>query len=336
MPMTPFPKPTCQELLEELRSLQARFRVFVELQASLPVLYSDPGADARQRYLEESQKLGEDVKILNEKFVPPEVQRLLESVEKQYDNAKEMALEFSPEVKIPSKELVMEKIRGLGAEKLKEIAKFGQPTLLMTPSTTMAEKEMVLDKKKRYPRRWGDACFIEDADHERWDPKPESLTVSIVEGLSILPELPDEILKDGDGGLTLWDFRYKKLYQQFQARGLRMITAHEYAILMQLSLKNYENAKNNPRHKNHQNPKQEIVDPYRQGGASAPHQPENVLTNMQGVPCGCFIEERGIVRFYWASPRPDGRGHGVRFHRASPGFGDVSLLARGAVQVFSL
>ncbi|EKD93246.1 MAG: hypothetical protein ACD_28C00197G0004 [uncultured bacterium] len=218
-------------------------------------------------------------------------------------------------VPIPTLERVLQELMRLPAEVLHEVAKFGRPTLLMTPPNTMEEKIEAMNSYKPYKAEadhWGNyqnnVYFGGNPNSPVWGPQPTQLEISVTEGMPILPQLSPELLEQNYGE------QYKRFYRDLTGRGLRMITAHEFAGLEQLSLLNYERAKNNEAHPYHDAPQEEIVDFYEEGQnkvMTAFYQPEENLTNIKIVRCGHFDSD-ALQLFFDSKNSSDERGY-LRF-----------------------
>jgi len=251
----------------------------------------------------------EDLKFIAEIREWFEVQKLIRKLGRQYDDAVNIAKMLGKsgwrkEQKVPSKEEVVKQLSNLPKKKLKEIMSFDKPQLLMTPPTTMAEKEKKMNANKPYADENGQTqdnmYFGEDKNSDLWNPRPSKLIISVTDGAPSMPQLPPELVS------KKWGERYKAVYEEYKKKGVQMITAHEYAVLMQMSLMEYKKAKEDENHPNHDNPEALIADFCKENWTyTAFYQPEQNLTELEKVPCGNFSSGNRRVSFYWGAPTRD-------------------------------
>jgi len=219
--------------------------------------------------------------------VPKEHAELFETLQKSYDEMVDTLVNFGyidkvPHKKIPSKRNVMRAILNLGPEMLKNIGKFNRPTIIMTPQVDLTAMKEKLDQNKKFPNQ-GNTYFEEPPNDPLWGATPTKFSVSIVAGAPEMPQLPaDKVdLKNEE--------KHKYLTEEYNKLGMRMITAHEYAMLAQKSLRSYEQSQK----------ADEIIDQNTATYLNAEH-----LTDLQKVPYAYW--DSGYREFYfdWFSPDP--------------------------------
>ena len=169
-----------------------------------------------------------------------EAKEKLKKMFEGYDESVATAKEIDPGVQLKSITEVFDAFTELGIDKLKEIAKFGKPTLLVTPKNSFLDKKTNMNKYKPFtdptennPQR--------DAYHSAGSSSPyenvETLnqtTVSIVDGTPQMPHI-EGIAKDS----RFYD-RKRQFKEYYAKKGMRLINVHEAAVLEQHSLHEYE------------------------------------------------------------------------------------------------
>lgn len=151
-----------------------------------------------------------------------------------YNESIATAKEMDPTVRIKPIEEVMTAILTLGPAILKEIANFGQPTLLVVPKNPFAEKIDAMNSNRKYKNQ-----AKTDVDNKTNSPFQPVYTsaktiISIVDGAQHMPHITGIALD------SRYDERKRKFKEHYSSKGLRLITAYEYAILMQRSLRDYQ------------------------------------------------------------------------------------------------
>jgi len=241
---------TCEKLWNDVNDCQRRVlalqNLFHEDQKSISFV------------LQQSIELCSKIKTIEWELLG---MKCIEKLIAQYDEAREMALEFSSKQEIPLKHQVKDELLKLGQKKILEIRKFGQPTLLITPPTTFQDKLYVVNTNRKYiaPKNHQDVQLKASlvgrlATDTLWNPKPHKLLISIVDGLPDMPATQEKTSVQ-----TLSEMYIEK-DQELNIKGQRMITAHEWLVLEHGSLKRYNKARNNRKNQSHQNPEKEIVD----------------------------------------------------------------------------
>jgi len=223
-------------------------------------------------------------------FTPEQREKLMINLEKSYDEMKDTLDNYGWTDKIPDKKTVMAAIAKLKPDVLKNIGKFGKPTLLMTPAGDLAYKKAKIDGKKKYSNAQGqqsDTYFDPLPADALWGPPPAKFKVTIVDGAAEMPQLPDDIVQ------TDWEHRHRWLTEEYKKKGMKMITGHEYAMLAQKSLHSYELAKTVPG----KNPEDEIIDKNTVTTFNGEH-----LTDLQKVPYGYWLSVFREFHFDWFNP----------------------------------
>jgi hypothetical protein len=157
-----------------------------------------------------------------------------------YAEAVETAKELDPNVDIKPLSAVWQAIADLGKEKIEKIANFKKPTLLVVPKNSFSEKIAGMNAHKRYqPNQTDvvvDGVYYTAEDDCYGDEKylPNTM-ISIVDGAVRMPQI-EHLIWDAS-----WLTRRGLFEITFRQMGLRLINAHEYALLQQLSLRDYQN-----------------------------------------------------------------------------------------------
>ncbi|MCX6733289.1 MAG: hypothetical protein NTX63_00580 [Candidatus Peregrinibacteria bacterium] len=155
-----------------------------------------------------------------------------------YEDAVAVAKEFDPNVKILPRKEVLSGIISLGEDMLKEIAKFGKPTLLVVPRTTFEQKEEAMNAHKKYENQVDGFVSTDKGSPFLVIATPAKVSISIVDGAPHMPHIPT-ILPN-----SRFDQRKLKFKKHYQERGMCLINVHEYVVLMQRSLYEYKKSGN--------------------------------------------------------------------------------------------
>ena len=170
----------------------------------------------------------------------------------------------------------------LGPEMLKNISKFNRPTILMTPKGDLASKIQKLDANKKYTNQ-NETYFKESPSDELWGPNTTKFSVSIVDGAPEMPRLPaDKVGLDNE-------HKHKYLTEEYKKLGMKMISAQQYAMLAQKSLRSYEKGTQE---------EDEIIDKKTLTYLNAEH-----LTDLQKVPYANWFS--GVRKFFFRWYGPD-------------------------------
>lgn len=222
----------------------------------------------------------EEVKtwLENEKFIQKDMT-------KSYDEMADTLDNYGYADKRPDKETVLKAIRDLGPEMIERIRKFNRPTIIMTPKGDLASKIQKLDANKKYTDANGqqdETDFQEPPSDALWGPNTTNFSVSIVDGVPEMPKLPADKVD-----LTN-NKKHKYLCEEYKKLGIKMISAREYAMLAQKSLRAYEKGGQN---------KDEIIDKNNYTYLNADH-----LTNLKKVPYARWFSVIRGFDFRWDGP----------------------------------
>jgi hypothetical protein len=225
--------------------------------------------------------------------VPKGFEELIKQMDQSYDEMIDTLKDYKyPMDKVPDKKTVQKAIIKLGPEMLKKIKKFGKPTLLITPAVDLEFMKNKIDENKKYANANGelqnDTYFDPAPNNALWGLKPGKLKVTIVDGISEMPQLPANVVQMD------WEHRHKYLTDEYKKQKMEMISSYEYAMLAQRSLKSFEKAKNDP----NRTPEDEIIDKNTFTVFNGGH-----LTDLQKVPSGNFDSVGRLFRFSWSFPR---------------------------------
>lgn len=151
-----------------------------------------------------------------------------------YDEAAKLAELMDPNVTIKPLNEVLVSILQFSPTKLKEIAQFGKPILLITPENTFLNKVQRIDENKKYQGQEDSYVSVNsDSPFETVKDQP-NVSISIVDSTPRMPHI------DGISEESRFDMRKELFKKHYEKKGMRLISAHEYAVLMQRSLCEYE------------------------------------------------------------------------------------------------
>ena len=229
--------------------------------------------------------------------------KLIDMVRLTYTDSIATAKELDPNVQIKSIEEVFGHLLALGPAKLKEIAQFQKPTLLVTPQNSFSEKEKGMNSKKMYAGQ-NDMYVWQDTKSPYTMVKNHHKTViSAVDGAEHMPHI-NSIASD-----SKWKDRREAFKRHYAQTGLRLINPHEYAVLMQRSLDAFKKAGGKDTSK--------IVDYYESGNDTVTCLDDSMLASSSSVAYAYF--NSGFSQ--------------VIFSAGDPGCTDASLRGRPSVQV---
>jgi MoxR-like ATPase len=217
-----------------------------------------------------------------------------------YDEAVATAREIDPKVQIKPIQEVIAAFLKLGPAKLKEIAEFGKPTLLVTPKNSFLEKKAALDANRKYENQEG--TYVGGSSFQSVA-TPTKTVISIVDGQ------PHILHISGIDPNSRFDERKKAFKAHFARKGMRLINAHEAAVLEQLSLRDY---------KRNGNDVGKIVD-YYQGNDN------DTISCLDDE----YLTDSSRVAYSYFNAG----NRGVLFNAAGPGDADERLRGRPSVQV---
>jgi len=203
-------------------------------------------------------------------------------LEKSYDEMVDTLQNYGYTDKIPEKESIMGAIINLGPSMLEKIKNFNRPTILITPKGDLASKIQKLDSNKKYLNQ-GDTYFANPSTDTLWGPTSLKHIVTIVDGS---PEMP-KLLTDNDNHYLKIEEKHQYLTDEYKNQGMKMISAQEYAMLAQKSLRSYELSKNSD----------EIIDQNQAINLNAEH-----LTDLQKVPYVKWFSDDRRFHFDWDPP----------------------------------
>lgn len=166
-------------------------------------------------------------------FTPSEMETI-QTLIGGYDEAVKIAKEIDRSVPIISREDVLVALLRLGVPMLKEIATFGKPTLLITPKNSFTQKTAAINANKKYEEQ-GDVFIWEDVKSPYTTvATPATVSISVVDGAQHMDHI------DGIDPKSKFKERRELFKKHYQQKGMKLINPHEYAVLMQKSLHDYE------------------------------------------------------------------------------------------------
>jgi hypothetical protein len=154
-----------------------------------------------------------------------------------YAEAVETAQELHRNVEIKPLSAVWRAVAEIAPEIIKDIACFEKPTLLVVPKNSFAEKVRAMNAHKKYPGHQNDVACIGTSYNNVGFPKHTS--ISIIDGANQIPHL------SAIEPVSPWGVRKEFFKKYLQQKNLRLINVHEYALLQQLSLRNFQNSHGN-------------------------------------------------------------------------------------------
>ncbi len=186
--------------------------------------------------------------------VPPESRQLFQKLANSYGLMVDTLIDYGYQTKIPIMIPVLTKIRQLGPEMLSCINRFNKPVILLVPPGNFFSKVDKIDHNPKY--EWqnfsqGITGFSHDPRCDVWGPKKESIEVYVVDGSPCMPPIPAKMKKN-----KKLPELYALIKNSYLSQGMAMISDHEYAMLVQMSLRLYERAKTAP----DQEPEEMIID----------------------------------------------------------------------------
>jgi len=167
----------------------------------------------------------------------PDQKEKLNQMISGFDESIATAKEVDPNFKIISLKEVTKAFLELGLDTIKEIAQFGQPTLIITPNNSFAEKIANMDQHKKFVNAKGktqeNTNFMKGADQPFIKiGTPIKNIISIVDGQPNMPHIP------GIAPNSRFDQRKVAFKKHYAKTGMmRLINIHESAVLQQLSLR---------------------------------------------------------------------------------------------------
>ncbi len=226
-------------------------------------------------------------KLIDKLSLNPQAKEKLKEMLAGYDEAAATAKDLDPNVEIKSFLEVSKAFLKLGKEKLKAIAEFGKPTLVLTPKNTFLEKKTGMDLNKKYDRQ-ADTWHWEDPNSPYKEVKtPTAATWSVVDGSPNMPHI------DGIPSNSRFDERKRLFKEHFKKKNMRLINVHEYAALQQRSLREHQKAGNDT---------SKIVDFYKTGNEVITCLDDADLTDSSNVAYGYFYAEFRKVNFAALDP----------------------------------
>ncbi len=230
-------------------------------------------------------KFGEWIDLQTQLSAPEKLK--LKTVPGTYEESMNTAKEIDPSARIKSLTEVLSASLALGAPKLKEIANFEKPIILITPQNEFISKKQSMDAHKVCQNQddvfsWADSNSPYGSDGNTIK-KRSKMSVSIVDAAEHMPHIPN-IPSD-----LRFDQRKEKFKQHYSTKGMRLINIHEYAVLMQRSLHAYraDGAKDTSK----------ILDFYKDGNDTITCLDDEYLSSSPHVACGYFSSENRQVGF---------------------------------------
>ncbi len=239
-------------------------------------------------------------------LTPEEKAKLKEMMSDQnYQRAVAAAQELQQSCRVPTKAEIIEELKKLTTERLKEICEMMEkPTLLVVPANSFDEKVEAMNQHKHYIHQRGQENAYVNSDSNspyRNAPQMARMKVSIVDGF-IHPKPPKSGVSSKLGE------RRDHYTSEFTAKNMKHIDKDEYAVLMQMSLIEAQASSDNKK----------IIDNWESGDGTLTFLDPDSLTKPALVAFGYFSSSSRRVRFSADFPELD----------------TVSLRGRAAVQVF--
>ncbi len=220
-----------------------------------------------------------------------------------YDEAVQLAKSMDTTIAIKPLADVLREIRLLGTPKLKEIANFQRPMLIVTPSNAFATKISAMNTAKPYRTKGAkpqdqDDAFVWNDPASPYTPligTPSKVSISIVDGGTHMPHI------QGIQSDSRFDARKELFKKHYQKKGMSMINAHEYAMLMQRSLNEYKRSGND---------ESKIVDFYKDANDTITCLDDEYLSTSPHVAYGYFSSKYRQV--YCGASGADNTGANLR------------------------
>ena len=243
------------------------------------------------------------ISAINE--LTPSEKETIQTLIDGYDESVKIAREMDPTAQIKSKTEVLEALLQLGVPMLKEIAQFGRPTLLITPKNPFTQKTAAINANKKYEEQ--DDVFIWEDVKSPYTTvaTPATVSISVVDGAQHMDHI------DGIDPKSKFKERRELFKKHYQQKGMKLINPHEYAVLMQKSLHDYEQSGSDEASRD----TSKIVD--FDGSNTITCLDNELLSDSPRVACGCFVS--GFRR--------------VCFNAFSAGDTRANLRGRPSVQV---
>ena len=164
--------------------------------------------------------------------ISPELspQELLKRLGDSYEEMIKTLDAFGYQEAPPTRESVIHAIANLDPEKLAEIAKFGKPTVVMTPPGDFASRVHKINSHLKMPKQHPTLCDLVST-HALWAPVLTAWMVTIVDGVDAMPQ-PSYITDDLKVGPKM-----DKYEEEFAKKNLDVMSCHEGAMLMMQSLR---------------------------------------------------------------------------------------------------
>ncbi len=232
------------------------------------------------------------IKIVKKYPISPEAKEKLTEMFKGYDEARMTALDLDQNAQLKPFEEFCAAFGKLGINKIKEIAEFGRPMVIVTPNNSFLDKKAGMNRNKRYVDTDGN----EQADAWHWEDQngpyknvgtPTNTTISIVDGATHMPHIP------GIASDSRFDERKRKFKEHYSQKGMRLINVHEFAALEQRSLREYKLKGNDV---------SKIIDYYQSGNDTVTCLDDEHLTESSIVAYAFFRAANRRVRFYGRNP----------------------------------
>ncbi len=205
------------------------------------------------------------------------------------------ALEFDPTLKFPYPTTIYKEIINLGVKKLRSIGEFGKPTLLVVPKTNLEDKISAMNRNQHLMLANVVCLIAEPNSPYRNMPKATHNYISIVEGVqepTWCTAVPNDPLK----------IRKETFEAHLAQHDLEMINIHEYAVLMQQSLRECRESSG----------KTEIVDDYLKGQGTITILSNVDLSKSDMIAAACHNRISGNVEFGVEDPDSENDCYRVR------------------------
>ena len=234
----------------------ARVKALVDEKADRLRILAEGDLDVLETLGKISEIIQEIVARINEVAMEEKVVELLKKLGISYFEMVDTLESYGYTDEIPDGQTVQQAVLKLGPAMLGKISHFNKPTLLLMPVGDLSQKKTIIDSHKKYDSEDGSqgdvALKSVPLPTPLYGPAPGKFKVSIVDGMTIMSQTSEQIVGVNPGDI------HKTLTAKFEGDGMKMITSHEYAMLIQVSLRSYERVKvlNDPA----KDPEDELID----------------------------------------------------------------------------
>jgi hypothetical protein len=178
--------------------------------------------------------VNEYIEMVNALTLTAEEREKLDAMFDGYAESCETAREIDPSVNLRSIKDLYRVFIDLDPEKVKEILKMQKPTLLVVPKNSFKTKINSINAHKKFPHQEDSYVNPYPDSPYRTVFSPDKIVISVVDGEPHMPHI------QGIASDSAWPDRKKMFMEYLTAKGMRLINIHEIAVLMQRSLREYQ------------------------------------------------------------------------------------------------